>query len=120
MIAALYMDDKTTLIKKIDIPAKTYSIRLYSTSPIRFLASTNGSFSAGANHIWRYEFYKQIGYNELMFVFAGIETQQWDIPENAMNIGFEEPTEKVNLDILKNKLRNNKDLKKQLLNFFRK
>lgn len=54
------------------------------------------------------------------YVFDRFEEQYENIPRGTFDIGFMEPTKDVNLDKLKNRLRDNKNLKILLLNYYKK
>lgn len=118
--AKLYMDD--ILQRSIVIPCRCRYIRIASNhSPMYSIYNqAHEHLDIDEFNIFVYQLTEKEGFDEYRYEFSGIEKVNISIPEDSFDIGFSEPNENVNLEKVKSKLRDNIDLKKQLLKFYQR
>ena len=116
--------DQDTFSKAICVEGNPEYIRMCSVLPYT-INNVLGRVS-GERQVWVYRKYKPLHYPALddwIFMFSHVEKDiDYPMPseEERFDDGFSEPDENVNLDKLSGKLRDNKDMKKRLLRYFRK
>lgn len=112
--------DNHLIYSKI-LPHPIFYVRVASVnSPLHTLITEEPLQVESKMHIFRYELRDRKGVDEYDYHFAGIETTDMSIPEDSFDVGFAEPDENVNLDKLKKKLRDNKEIKSLLLKYYRR
>lgn len=129
MKAHLYLDEETFL-KAIVIEDGSNTIRIQSISgyvPMLLGMDNTQTLNLQTGVYRRWEplhrplFLQNFDdIKEWKFLFSHFETVQEHIPQDSFDIGFMEPTKDVNLDKLKNKMRDSKDLRNILLEYYRK
>lgn len=71
-------------------------------------------------HVMNFEFVEQIDPFTLKYEFRYYEKPSEKVEDQALNLGFSEPDEKVNLDHLKKKMKNGLNIKGLLQRFYQK